>query len=109
MVGFRVTVNGELLATAGIEGEHVLSAIINSTAKAQPSGEVHKDLWMHLGGLVTGALEADRKHVDWLPDRRRSLAVGDKVLIEIVEVETSDGPLSEMPVEPRPGGRPTRP
>jgi|tagenome__1003787_1003787.scaffolds.fasta_scaffold19571466_2 hypothetical protein len=108
MVAFRLSVNGELVAVAGIDGGHVLSAIVNSVENERSSGEVRKDIWVHLGGLVSGDGAEDRKHVDWVPDGRRVLAVGDKVLIEIVEVDEVDTPVLEKPVEPRPGGRPTR-
>jgi hypothetical protein len=100
MIGFRVTVNGEVLATAGIGGRHVLSAIVNSIETARPTGDVRKEIWMHLGGLVSTERAEDRKHVDWFPDGRKALAVGDEVLIEIIEIETPDQPLSEKPAGP---------
>jgi hypothetical protein len=109
MIAFRVTVNGKVLATAGIDGPHVLSAIVSSSAGKQRSGKVPR-LSMHLGGLVSGDRPQWRKHLDWLADGRRDLKVGDKVVVEIVEVERSDEPVRQKTALPRPpllGGRPT--
>jgi hypothetical protein len=109
MIGFRVTVNGKVLATAGIEGAHVLSAIVNSSSGKGRSGEAPR-LWMHLGGLASGSRPQWRKHLDWLSDGRRDLKVGDKVLVEIVDVDRPDEPVGEKAARPRKsllGGRPT--
>ena len=112
MIAFRVSVNGKVLATAGIEGGHVLSAIVTSVAGERRSGAAFHKLSMHLGGLVSGDRPQDRKHIDWLGDGRKSLNVGDKIHIEIIDVDASDKPLGEKPAKPRRlvalrGGRPT--
>lgn len=103
MIAFRVTVNGKMLATAGIDGGHVLSAIVNSVELEQRSRKARKDIWIHLGGLVSRDRVQDRKHLSWLAGGRKTLAVGDRVLIEIVDVDAPDKPLSE-----RPAGRGSR-
>jgi hypothetical protein len=41
-----------LVAVAGIDGGHVLSAIVNSTANVGKPGD--KEAWINLGGLATG-------------------------------------------------------
>lgn len=93
MIAFRVTVNGQHLATAGLSGEHVLNAIVNSAGGKTAAGEAFHDLWMHLGGLDCGSDSGERQRVDWLQDGRLALNVGDKVTIELVEVEAVDLPL----------------
>ena len=109
MIAFRVTVNGKVLATAGIDGPHVLTAIVSSSAGKQRSSKVPR-LSMHLGGLVSGDRPQWRKHLDWLADGRRDLKVGDKVVVEIVEVDRSDEPIRQktaLPRQPLLGDRPT--
>ena len=102
MIAFRVTINGKPLATAGIKGGHVLTAIVNSTAGTRQSGAAFQNMWMHLGGLASGDHEhGEGRHVTWLPDGRKTLKVGDEIVVQIVEVDVPDKPVSEKPAEPR--------
>jgi hypothetical protein len=105
-------VNGQVLATAGIEGGHVLSACVNSSGGTRRSGAAFERLWLHLGGLASGDGPQERMHLDWLVDGRQDLKVGDAILVEIVDVDAPDDPTGGRPAKPRrlvalPGGRPT--
>ncbi len=93
VLAFRVRVNGKLVATAGIPGPHVLSAIVSSVvrdddaaATGAPKRRFRKrELGLHLGGLVT----IGREHVHWA---NVTLNVGDRVAIQVVEVSKTDIP-----------------
>jgi len=100
-------VNGKVLATAGIKGAHVLSAIVNSVAGKRGDGEKPR-LWMHLGGLSSGQRPQWRKHLDWLGDGRKDLKVGDKILVEIVDTDRPDEPVLEKAAKPRQPARARR-
>lgn len=93
MIAFRITLNGQHLATAGLQDEHVLNAIVNSVAGVSAAGDALQHVWMHLGGLIRGAVSRDGRHVSWLEGGRLDLSVGDQLSIEVVEVEAADPPI----------------
>jgi hypothetical protein len=92
MLALRVSVNGAKPVTAGFSGPHVLSAIVASVlrdpGKTAPTGEPlpERELGLTLGGLDTTV----REHVDWA---NVQLAVGDKVVVEVIELGSVDPPL----------------
>jgi hypothetical protein len=78
MIGFEVLLNGKKVCVAGA-GDGVLSAIVSSVPKRQ-------ELELEVGGL------ADEAHLKWpIP---RSLAVGDEVIVRVVETQRPDPPAS---------------
>lgn len=93
MLAFRVSVNGAAPITAGFSGPHVLSAIVSSVlrdpGRKAPTGEElpERELEFSLGGLDTAA----REHVDWVTTE---LGVGDKIVVEVVELGSVDPPES---------------
>jgi len=93
MLALRVSVNGGKPVTAGFSGPHVLSAIVMSVlrdpGRTAPTGEVlpERELEFSLGGLDTTV----REHVDWA---NVDLAVGDKIVVEVVELDSVDSPAS---------------
>jgi hypothetical protein len=77
VIGFEVTLNGHRLCTAGAGDRGVLSAIVSSVAK-------RKELSLEVGGLV------DDANLVWsVPE---TLAVGDVVMIRVVEIDHPDPP-----------------
>ena len=91
MLCFRVTHNATLLCLAGVGDTGVLSTIISwvgghdpETCKSAPYGPVD----LHVGGLRGDT------HMRWV-DGFQHLALGDTVLVEIVEAETADAPVRE--------------
>jgi hypothetical protein len=79
MIGFEVTLNGHRLCTAGAGDQGVLSAIVSSVAK-------RKELSLEIGGLV------DDANLAW--STPETLAVGDVVIVRVVEVEHPDPPTT---------------
>jgi len=108
MLALRVSVNGGKPVTAGFSGPHVLSAIVMSVlrdpGKTAPTGEVlpERELEFSLGGLDTTV----REHVDWA---NVELAVGAKIVIEVVELGSLDVPASRRGGKGKPGAAPAHP
>jgi len=81
MRAFEIYVNGEKLCTAGIGDDGVLSAIASSV-----TGRSRADLHLHVGGLIS----LGKEHVSWI--EQRHLAVGDEILVKVVEANSVDEP-----------------
>jgi hypothetical protein len=77
MIGFEVTLNGHRLCLAGAGDQGVLSVTVSSVGK-------RKELSLDIGGLV------DDANLGW--DTPESLAIGDEVLIRVVDVDRPDPP-----------------
>lgn len=93
MRALRVSANGAKPITAGFSGPHVVSTIISSVlrepGRKAPTGEPlpERELQLSVGGLDTTA----REHVSWFI---AELEVGDKIVVEVVEVDSVDSPTS---------------
>jgi hypothetical protein len=81
-LGFQVQVNGETPVRAGDESVSVLTAIISYVAST-------KGIELAIGGLIAGE-SSKREHVEWL---QRELAVGDRIVLTIVESADVDPPV----------------
>ena len=80
MIGFEVLLNGQRLCVAGA-GDGVLSAIVSSVP-------ARNELRLEVGGLM------EQAHLTWpVP---RGLAVGDEVIVRVVETQTPDAPASSQ-------------
>jgi hypothetical protein len=92
MIAFEVSVNDEHLCLAGIADEGVLSTIINylsgdGTAAPNP-------LWINVGAL------SKDEHRTWVHGKPgRPLALGDVVVIRIVQSSEIDEPVDKYPTE----------
>jgi hypothetical protein len=81
MKAFSVSINGKRIALAGLGGEGVLSVMVDL------SSQEHVDrLNMEIGGLIGSTGE----QVIWPSP---AIAVGDKIVIEIVEADAVDEPM----------------
>jgi len=96
MIAFRIRLNGKKLATAGLPGRHVVSAITTSVVRApeivhlaKPRRLERQKLHFELGGLWTSP-DGAQEHVSWT--NRLVLKSGDKLLIEIVDTSRPDEP-----------------
>jgi len=78
MIGLEIILNGTRVCLAGA-GEGVLSATVSSVPK-------RKELELEIGGLV------DDAHLKW--PAPRSLAIGDEVIVRIVDTVQPDPPNS---------------
>lgn len=95
---FEVTINGKQVCTAGIGDDGVLTSIVSFVMRRNASdkpGESQNDnsenLDLRVGGLTnreSGATE----HVEWL---HQGLAVGDEIVIRIIEASVCDEPKSK--------------
>jgi hypothetical protein len=110
MRALRVSANGVKPITAGFPGPHVVSTIISSVirepGRKAPTGEAlpERELQLSVGGLDTAA----REHVSWLI---AELEVGDKIVVEVVEVDSVDPPTSRRGGKAQPGApkKPAKP
>lgn len=96
MIAFRIRFNNRKLATAGLPGHHVVSAIATSVARrpevvrnARPRQIKARDLKFELGGLWT-APDGAQESVSWT--NILTLAPGDKLSIEVVDTDEVDPP-----------------
>ena len=95
MIAFEVTVNDQKLVDAGIDGLGVLSASVWSARRGpwledQINPEYRpEELMLEVGGLKSAQGDELEEHRSWL---KKSLEVGDLIVIRIKEVETVDEP-----------------
>jgi hypothetical protein len=94
MIAFRVSINGNVVTTAGIPGPHVLTAIISSAA-----GPTHERISVDVGGLASRQGSRRQRHLDWLGEE---LKLGDQVLVEIVKLDSADEPIANQAVKSLP-------
>jgi hypothetical protein len=84
MRAFEVHLNGKRLCVAGINGDCVLSVIVNHVV-----GDGRNELWLNVGGLIS----ATEEHVRW---KAPHLRLGDKVALRIVETDLVDKPVKRF-------------
>jgi hypothetical protein len=90
MRAFKVEVNGKRVCVAGVGANGVLSAITNSVN--HPKGS--SSLGLSVGGLFSETQE----HVTWA---RIGLAVGDKIMLKVIETESVDEPSERRLPDPK--------
>ena len=97
VLAFRVRVNRKKLATAGLAGGHVLSAIFASVVRratrrswAADRPFRRKELTFSLGGMVTHR-DGAHEHVDWA---YLNLKSGDTVTLKVIETKHVDPQLA---------------
>ena len=103
MLAFRVRVNRKNLATAGLPGAHVLSAIFTSVVRGEATRRSwaagipfeRKELTFSLGGMITHR-DGAHEHVDWA---YLNLKPGDTVLLKVIETERVDKPKRRRKTE----------
>jgi len=87
MKAFDVRLNGKRLCVAGIGVDGYLGAKIDRLV-----GRQRNELYLEVGGFLSPTLE----HVTW---KHRSLKVGDKVEVRIIEAGAVDRPKERLPVD----------
>jgi hypothetical protein len=80
MRAFKVHLNSQRLCVAGVGEQGVLSAIVDYVGS-----DDHSRLHLRVGGLFTQTDE----HAVW---RSRSLKVGDRIVLTVIETDTVDRP-----------------
>lgn len=90
MICFALEVNGRRLALAGLPGFAVLNANLTWVQRKPQHAKnlASKELQLHLGGLDSNG-DVGGTHVNWVD---QELAVGDRVVFEVVESDVSDPP-----------------
>jgi hypothetical protein len=91
MIGFEVDLNGTRLCTASAGETGVLSAIVTWVQRSAPGVPEPSELSLAVGGLAKGT------QLEWVSQRK--LAVGDEVLVKIVETATPDPPVHTRTVD----------
>jgi hypothetical protein len=84
MVGFGVTLNGRALCTAGVGDVGVLTVVVSAVFRDPAAGRGESELSLEVGGLASGERRA------W--PGTDALAVGDEIVIRVVETTTPDAP-----------------
>ena len=93
MVGFRVRVNQDRVVTIGLERDHVVSLIINSSDQGERQPEMPG---RHLGISASG-LQIRGDSQDSLSWFDRDLKIGDTISIEVADVSSVDTPTPSGP------------
>ena len=87
MIAFRVTLNGNLLCTAGAEDLSVLNTIIGAVGKlgSLTKGKADRpaDIYLSVGGLTSRSEKPD-DHLRWA--EQKPLRPGDRIDVEIVDI-----------------------
>ncbi len=89
MRAFDVYLNQKKLCRAGIGDDGVLTAIVDWV-----TGKDRGDLFLEVGGLIS----PQNEHVHWV--RQRSLRVGDRIQVRIVETNSIDKPTKRYRTDP---------
>jgi hypothetical protein len=84
VIAFEVTLNGQRLCTASAGEAGVLSATVTWVMRSAPGVAGLSDLRLEVGGLAKDA------HLHWPASRK--LAVGDEVILKILDTAHSDPP-----------------
>jgi len=84
MLAFEIYLNDQKLCRAGIGDTGVLSTIVTWAVTTRSTGARDESLFINVGGLIN----PERKHVSWI--NQKTLAVGDKILVNIVEADAVD-------------------
>ena len=100
MIAFEVSLNGKRACVAGVEGFGVLSAIL-SWVRRHPEKRRHgrtaeEDLTVDVGGLRSED-SGPGEHLKWIS---RSLSVGDRVSIRVVDTLKVDVPATRHRDDP---------
>lgn len=100
MIALRVTINEEPPITAGAEDLGVLNAIVGCGgilgSTTYPYGEKEtRMLDCQVSGLTRRPPSIANEHLRWL--QRWDLKVGDRVTVEIVEVNSADIIIESVP------------
>lgn len=96
MLAFQVRLNRKKVATAGLPGAHVLSAVFTSVVRGESTRRSWaagvpfraKELTFSLGGMVTHP-DGAHEHVDWA---HLNLKAGDTVVLKVIDAKTVDAP-----------------
>lgn len=103
MLAFQVELNRKKVATAGIVGPHVLTAVFSSVIRdgearrLWPRGRKSqaKELTFSLGGMISHSSGA-KEHVDWAC---LDLKIGDTVTLKVVDAALVDEPVRRRRTE----------
>jgi hypothetical protein len=100
MIALRVKLNGTLLCVAGADDLSVLNAIVNAVGNlgidTKKRRDEPTDIYLSVGGL-TSRLEGDDEHLRWA--EQQPLAIGDKIEVEVLEINIVDEPTARKPAE----------
>lgn len=96
MIAFEVTINDETKVIGGIEGISVLSSILTFRKASGKDDDLINTIDLSVGGLLHHGRNDD-EHLDWI---KRSLEVGDKITICIVETSHPTEPIKRRRQDP---------
>ena len=103
MLGLKVTINDGESVTGGTEDLGVLTASVSASGilgkeSDHPRPGEPPDIWIRLGGLTSRVDAETDEHLCWMWSE---LNVGDRIVVEVVEIDSSDEPTERMPKRDR--------
>jgi hypothetical protein len=90
LLAFDIWIDGARLARAGCEDWSVLSAHVTAVKKRHGARQRDGELEFSVGGLSQSDADGAAHHFRWV---KRDLAVGSKVIIEVIETDAPDPPV----------------
>jgi hypothetical protein len=90
LLAFDVWIDGIRLARAGFEDWSVLSAHVTAVKERHGTRQRSGELEFSVGGLSQSDAEGPVYHLRWA---KRDLAIGSKIVIDIIETDTPDPPI----------------
>jgi hypothetical protein len=90
MLAFEVWIDGQRQCLAGVEDWAILSAHVTASRSRDQGTSPQDDLEFYVGGMTGDDETGASHHFRW---KRRNLAVGMQVTIQIVEVDRADDPI----------------
>lgn len=92
MICLKVSINGESFCVAGVGDHGCISAFVNWVNIEGDDGEPHLPVQPGDVLLNVSGFKADQTPVHW-GDIAHHIRLGDKVTIEVVELDSADPPI----------------
>lgn len=89
MIAFEVSLNDNIVCTAGVEDFGVLTAIVSRVRRRPEKSRNGKTIEEELSAEV-GGLDDSGEHLNWLS---RELQVGDCLSIKVIDIDYVDAPV----------------
>lgn len=90
MLALEIHINGKKHCTAGHTGPGAVTALLCCVSRLrEQDGLPEEQITLHISGLDSHR----REHVSWLD--RSDLAVGDEVVLRVIEASSCDAPLAD--------------
>ena len=89
MLAYAISIDGEHFTVAGFDDWSVLSAHVTAVKEGSGRPDRKGELEFSVGGLSVTHSDGSQYHSRW---PKRQLAIGSKIIIEVVETDAPDAP-----------------